>query len=313
MVVKTEFTKQELVNILKNYNLDLKLSKPFKRGYVQTNILLKTNKGNYVLRYYEHRSKEYVLFELNILNYFHKHKYPCAMPIKNIQSKFIGKYRGKYYIIYDYISGRHLKKLNKKQFHELIKYSALLHNISINYKPQYFEHRESKDKKFILQTAKEEAKRNKEKGKERYTFIKERLNLVKLPETLPKGIIHGDFDKANIKFTGNKITGILDFDDACYTYLIYDIGMLILYWAWFYYKKLKLDIAREIITIYNKYRKLSQIEKNHIYDALQWVILVFMAFFIHDKWKGTDLYEIMKKMLFELDNIGKNNFYKEMF
>ena len=311
MTVKTEFTKQELLTILKNYNLKLKLYKPFKTGYVQTNILLTTNKGKYVLRYYEHRSKEYVVFEIDILNYFHKHNYPCAMPVKNIQGKFIGKHKGKYYVLYNYIPGRHLKKLNKAQFHELVKHSALLHNISIDYKPKFYQYRESKSKEFILKTAKQEAQKSKKIM--RYTFIKKRLKLLQLPNKLPKGIIHGDFDKANIKFKEDKITGILDFDDACYTFLVYDIGMLILYWAWFYYKKLKLDIAREIIAIYNKYRKLSEIEKIHIYDALQWVILVFMAFFIHDKWKGTDLYETMKKMLLELDNLGRNQFYKELF
>ena len=42
MVVKTKFSKKEFEKILSNYDLGQFLeSKPFKRGYVQTNILLK--------------------------------------------------------------------------------------------------------------------------------------------------------------------------------------------------------------------------------------------------------------------------------
>ena len=113
MVTKTKFTKEELNNILANYNLGkLKNSKTFKEGFVQTNILLNTTKGKFVLRYYEQRSKKYVLFEANILYYFYDHKYPCPTPIRNVHGNFIGKYKKKYYTIFDFVEGKHIKKPN---------------------------------------------------------------------------------------------------------------------------------------------------------------------------------------------------------
>ena len=314
MAVKTKFTREIFKRILADYDLGtLKSFKPFARGYVQTNILLETSKGKFAFRYYEHRSVKYVLFEVNVLHYFHEHKYPCAMPIRNIHGDFIGKYKGKYFSIFEYIPGKHFKNINDKQLNEIVKHLALLHKISKGYKPSYYEHREAKDRKFVLNSAKTEAKRNKEKGKERHQFIVSRVKMLKLPNSLTKGVIHGDFDKANIKFKGNKITGILDFDDACYTYLIYDLAVVVLYWSWFYKKTFDIKKAKKIIRIYNKYRMLSEVEKKHLYDVLQLLMLNFMAWFIHDKWKGKDLYEKMKKMILELDRIGRQEFYNKLF
>ena len=84
MAVKTIFTDEKLKKIVSDYNIgEFIKSKPFKAGYVQTNILIVTKKGKYVLRYYENRSKESVAFEADLLKYLGEHGYPCAMPIKN--------------------------------------------------------------------------------------------------------------------------------------------------------------------------------------------------------------------------------------
>jgi len=315
MAAKTKFPIRFFERLAAEYDLGRFIeAKPFKRGYVQTNVLVRAAKGRFVLRYYEHRPEKYILFEANILNHFSKHRYPCAMPIRNVHGDFLGSYKGKHYAVFEYLPGKHLKNLNKQQYHEMVKHLAKLHNISRRYKPKYFESRECHDKKCCIDAAKAEVKRFKsKKGQERYKYIRKRLDLLKFPNNLPKGVVHCDFDKANIKFIGNKITGVLDFDDACYTYLIYDVGMVILYWAFFYPRKLDFAKAREIIRIYNKYRRLSKSEKEHIYDGLQIVMLMMMAWFLHDKWKGMDLFERLKKMLEKLDGIGRQKFYNKLF
>ena len=58
------------------------------------------------------------------------------------------------------------------------------------------------------------------------------LDKLEFPNSIPKGVCHCDFDISNLKFEGNKLIGVLDFDDACYTYLIYDVATLMYYWAW---------------------------------------------------------------------------------
>ena len=316
MAVKTIFTDEKLKKIVSDYNIgEFIKSKPFKAGYVQTNILIVTKKGKYVLRYYENRSKESVSFESDLLRFLSEHDYPCAMPIQDNKANVIKIHNKKPFIIFSYLEGRHLKNINDKQMYQMVKQLALLHKITKGHKPINSKYREPRTKKFCLEAAKTEAKRFKdiEKGKKRLNRIKTKLNELMLPEKLQKGVIHGDFDKANIKFKKNKLTGILDFDDSTYTFLIYDLGVVLLYWTRFYVKKFDFNKAKKIIKIYEKYRPLSKLEKNHIFDAFQLHTLMIMSWLMYDKWKGKDLFRILSGILDELDSIGRDEFYKKLF
>lgn len=227
MAVKTEFTNKEYIRILSRYSIgSLISSKPFTKGAVQTNILIITSKGKYVLRYYETRGKKYILCELAMLEYLHKHNYPAPMPIKNIHGKILGIYKNKHYAVFEYLDGKHIKKLNNAQKEEMLRYLAKLHTITTGYKPKYYQFRESHDEKYCLATCKKEYIKFKSKrmAEERLTYMKDKLSSLQLPKSLPKGIAHCDYDIANIKFIKNKLSGVLDFDDSCYTYLIYDVA-----------------------------------------------------------------------------------------
>jgi len=316
MTVKTTFTDEKLKKIVSEYDIgEFIKSKPFKAGYVQTNILIVTKKGKYVLRYYENRSKESVSFEADLLRFLSEHDYPCAMPIKDNKGKVIKLHNKKPFIIFSYLEGRHLKNINDKQMYQMVKQLALLHKITKGHKPVNFEHREPRTKEFCLETAKTEAKRfkDKEKGKLRLAIVKTKLNELNLPEKLSKGVIHGDFDKANIKFKKDKLTGILDFDDSTYTFLIYDLGVVLLYWTRFYVNKFDFNKAKKIMKIYEKYRPLSILEKKHIFDAFQLHTLIIMSWLLYDKWKGKDLFKILSGILDELDSVGRDEFYKKLF
>ncbi|MFT4308941.1 MAG: homoserine kinase [Candidatus Woesearchaeota archaeon] len=316
MAVKTRLTDNVLARIVSQYDIGTyKSSKPFKEGYVQTNILIITDRGKHVLRYYEEKNKETVMFEAELLEHLSNHDYPCTMPIKNRSGDIIGMHNNKPYIIFSYIPGRHIKNINSIQLYDMVKHLAMLHNTTKGYKPAYHETRQPRTKEFCLNEAMTESKRFKDtkEGRYRLYYIKEKLNTIRLPTNLPKGIIHGDFDSNNIKFRGNNITGILDFDDATYAILIYDIGMMLLYWTRFYLKTFNHEKARSIIRVYEKYRPLTRIERRHIYDALQLHALMIMAWLMYDKWKGKDLFIILAGIIEELESIGREEYYNKLF
>ena len=316
MAVKTNFTKKVFHEILAKYNLgNLVESKNFKAGYVQTNILIKTTEGKFVLRYYENRTKKRVDFEAKLLTFLAEKNYPIAKPIPNKNENFIGIFNKKPFIIFEYITGRHLKNLNDIQFKELVHKLSLLHKLTKNYDIGNYIHKEPRSKNFCIKAAKEELKRfeDKEKGKFRYNIIKSQLDTISFPENLTKGIVHGDFDKSNVKFYNNEIAGILDFDDSHYGYRIHDLGILILYWARFYTNKIDFSIARKIITSYEEINPLTKIEKKHLFDAFKFSALMIMSWLMYDKWKGKDLFKILSKALDEIDIIGRKKFYDELF
>ena len=316
MAVKTKFLDDRLTKIVSEYNIgEFIKSKPFKAGYAQTNILIVTRKGKYVLRYYEDKSKECVLFEADVLRYLSEHNYPCAMPIKDKNQNVIKLHDKKPFIIFSYLDGRHLKNINHKQLTLMVKHLALLHNITKGYKPINYKCRAPRSIKFCLSLVKKASNipEDSEERKRRFEIVKNRLRLLKLPITLPMGVVHGDFDKANIKFIKDRLTGVLDFDDSAYTFLIYDLGVILLYWTRFYLKSFDFKKAKNIISIYEKFRPLSNIEKRHIYDALQLHALMMMSWLIRDDGKKRDLFIILNRILDELDHIGRDEFYKKIF
>ena len=122
MANKIKFSKTELQQILSNYNLGvLKNSKVFTGGSVQINILLQTTKGKYVLRYYKQgRPLKSVMFELNLILLLKTYHYPCPAPLKNKTGEYIGIFKNKPYIIFEFAKGEHLTKQSEKQkkFHK---------------------------------------------------------------------------------------------------------------------------------------------------------------------------------------------------
>ncbi|MFH1455819.1 MAG: homoserine kinase [archaeon] len=309
MAVKTTFSKEDFNKILSEYDLgEYKKFKPFKLGAVQTNLLLETTRGKFVFRYYENRPEKYALFESNILQYLKKHSYPCPAPIRNKHGRFLGKYKNKPFALFELMEGVHRKKGDAKLIAQTI---GKLHKISIGYKPEYYKVRDTYDPNSCWKNAKLNSRKIKSKSESenRLRWLKIELQKLKLPNNLPKGLCHCDTHPSNFLYKNNKLTAVLDFDDASYVYLLYDISNMIYFWAWPHKKKLIFNKAKELLVEYNKHRKLTQIEKEHLYDILKMVVFMSIGWFIHDN----DDYESEKKKIESLNLIGREEFYNKLF
>jgi len=310
--------KKDIIKILSNYDIGTyKSHEYFTAGCVQINIKVNTTKNTYALRIYRTRTIPYVKYEFNVLNYLSKKKYPTPLPIRNLHGKFIFKYN-KYPVgIFSFIEGKHIKKLNKVQYKDLIFHLAKLHNITSKYKPKYGEHRESLDHKYVLSVIKKEIKKfnNSLKGKKRYNFVIGELKKTILPKSLPKGVIHGDYCAGNILF-GKRINGVIDFDNACYNNLIYDLAFIIYDWTSFKENDNYFEESKKIINLYQEIRPLNNVEKKYLFDQLKIICLVYTGWFFYDsinKESGRDIFEKSKERIERLNEIGRKEFYKKMF
>ena len=309
MTIKTIFSKDDLSKILSNYDLgEIKKFKPFKLGNVQTNLLIETKKGKFVFKYYENRSSKYALFEMNVLRYLAKHSYPCPPPIRNVHGSFIGIYKNKTFALFEFINGDHRRNANSKLIAQAI---GKLHKITIGYKPKYFEFRDTYDPKSCWKNAISNSNKikSKSRAKNRLNWLKTELGKLKLPNNIPKGVCHCDAHYSNFLYNNDKVIAVLDFDNASYVYLLYDIANMVYFWAWPHKKEIIFNRAKDILKEYNKYRKMTEIEKNHLYDLLKMAIFMSIGWFIH---VDDDFFWEKKKIEF-LNALGRKEFYNKLF
>ncbi|MBU0460501.1 MAG: homoserine kinase [Nanoarchaeota archaeon] len=309
MAVKTTFSKDVLSKILSDFDIGkFKKSKPFKLGAVQTNLLIETTKDKVVFRYYESRSEKYALFEVNILQHLAKHSYSCPAPIRNNHGIFLGKYKNKPFALFEFMDGKHKKNVNPKLIAQAI---GKLHKITEGYKPKYYQFRDTYDQKSCWKNATTNSKKIKSKteAKKRLQWLKVELGKLKIPNNLSRGVCHCDTHPSNFLYKNSKLSAVLDFDDASYIPLLYDVANMIYFWAWPPEKKLNFQKVRSIIIEYNKRRKLTNIEKEHLFDMLKMVNFMSIGWFIHD---GPD-FQSDKKRIEHLNSMDRKEFYNKIF
>jgi len=323
MTVKTDFSREDVIEILSNYKLgDFVDFNYISEGTVQTNLLIKTTGGNYVLRYYENRPLESVLFEINLIRYLRRRNYPCPAPFKNRDGDFTGMYNNKPYAIFEFIDGEHIENPDEGQRRQLIRRVAELHNITKNYRPLYRKFRWNYSAELCKRLAQEKAERTgTTDSKRKLNWLENELSSLKLPGSLPKGICHCDLHFSNILFKNGELVALIDFDDANYTFLIYDLAALIdpliFTYSWDNWDKYKMidDVfdfgeARKVISEYMRYRPLNNTEKKYLFDVLKLSILIDCLWYF-ERGDSDDFYE--KRKIDHLNMKGRDRFYLELF
>ena len=296
VAVKTEISHQDFVYILSYYDLGAFIqASPITAGTVQTNYFLHTTQGKFVLRYYENRTKESVLFETDLLTYLKTHRYPCPTPLKNQQGNCVGIFHCKPYVLFEFMTGRHISHPNERQKQQLIQKVAELQSLTQQYQPRYMAHRWHYDVDLCRTLAQTKAKRiNTKSAYKKLAWLENELAALDLPESHPKGICHCDFHFSNVLFQNDQFAALLDFDDANYTFLQFDLVGLIDSWAWPHTNDtLNMAEARRIVQTYMTCRPLSQMEQHHLFDVYKLSILFDCVWFFA-RGDADDFYEKRK-------------------
>jgi homoserine kinase type II len=310
MAVKTFFTDHDFHSIVSGYDLGTyKASRPLNTGAVQTNILLETSKGSYAFKYYENRSDKYVRFETELLDFLTRHTYGCPAPIKNNQGDAVGHYADKPYALFSFLEG---EPSNSTHYGlQVAQAIGILHQLTHDYKPSYAHHRDSYDPMSCRRNARANKVKisSKSEAKSRLEWLEYELGKLDLPATLPKGVCHCDTHPSNFLYQNDKLVAVLDFDDAAYIYLLYDLANLLFFWAWPDRDDLDFDTAKRLIAEYQRYRPLTQEEQEHLFDMLHMVNFMGVGWFIdHER----DVANSRRKTEF-LNALGRKRFYNKLF
>ena len=315
MAVYTKLSIDEIKNITKKYFLgNLKKFQGIKEGIENTNYLIITSNGKYILTIFEKRVNETdIPFFVNVMYHLNKNDFFCPRPIEDVNGNLINEINKKKYIIVTFLDGRGKTVPSVNNCLSLGKTLADMHNKTKNFN-EIRSNNLSVDgwKLLFKRSCKDISKNELNKLDDLLLFdVEDRLSFCceNWPINLPKGFIHGDIFPDNVFFKNNKICGVIDFYFSCTDFLIYEIAIALNAWCFDNDKKFNFKKAKSLVRGYNSKKKISENELKSISILSQGAALRFLLTRLYD-WFNTPKQAVLTKKN-PLEYLNKLRFFKD--
>ena len=226
MAIYTRLSKKECSQIAEEFGLgDLQSYSGIRNGSVNTNYLLETKKGRFIIKIDEIKSELETKQEIELVLFLKRHGFPCVQPLRTRKGKYYHDVQSKFISVSKFIDGteRSVEDLSLAHLETLGHTLANLHLIGRGYK-KGIDNRFSYPK--IAATYRDFRKDLPTHLKNIVRVMDDEFSYLEnyLDNNLPKGLIHGDFFADNVRFKGSRLIGVLDFEAACRAKLIYDLA-----------------------------------------------------------------------------------------
>jgi homoserine kinase type II len=283
MAAYTELSKPFLKELSDDYSLGrVTGATGIRTGSVNSNYILETAKGKFLLRIDEVKSENELKREIDLLTFLRKHAFPCPHPMQDRMGRFHRALSNKCVSLFKYQEGRVLvaERLKPAQLEAIGRALGDLHVVGKAYKKGI-------DNRFSF-----------ERVADLYINVRSRLpNYFRkicrtlddevdyltryLEGKLPKGVIHGDLFCDNVLFRGDRLTAVLDFEAACRGKFIFDIATAVNALC-FVDGGYSLDRFRSVLQGYESVRTLSLAEWDAFPNELRFSSLRFTVTRLHD-------------------------------
>jgi len=255
---------------IQQYNKGKLLSfKQIDHGFANKNYNIVTTKGIYLLRFPQKHSIENQQKECLLMQVLKKYDFPTAYPIADKNGRCVSGTDKFTCILYEFIEGK-IPKINTNVVTNIALSLSYLHQIPTCFIPQKSNTIQSNSIEELISDF--SSARNQLPDIFR-RFSKNYLRLNRfLHIPLPSGLIHGDIFPDNTIFSGNQLKAIIDFEEFCIDYFLFDIGMAI---NGFCFRNNQLDnvLLDTFIKTYQTTRKLTKTELELLPAYIQWAAL----------------------------------------
>lgn len=260
MSVYTPISQNQLENYLTQYSVGSLIHfSGIQAGIENTNYRIKTSSGHFILTIFETLTAEELSCYLQLISHLEQLNFPAPKPYLCNTQQFINPLAGKPATLFSCLPGRSIEHPSTAQCFEIGQYLATLHLLgsSSNFNQQNSKNINGCQQ--VFNTIEPFL------SKQHTALLSSELNYQScytLPD-LPKGIIHGDLFKDNVLFNHGKITGILDFYNACSDYLLFDIAITCNDWC-VENGTVKQQQMSALLSGYQSIRALTDNEKMHL-------------------------------------------------
>jgi homoserine kinase type II len=261
MAVYTEVPDDDLAAFVADYGLGEVVSfKGIAEGVENSNFLLKTSEGTYILTLYEKRVEASDLpFFLGLMEHLAARGISCPLPLKSLSGEMIGRLAGRPAALITFLEGiwhRHPSAVHAGAVGEALARFHLAGSDFALRRPNALD-------RFGWRPLYERcAARADEVAPGLASEIAAELDAVEAdwPENLPSGVIHADLFPDNVFFLGDTLSGLIDFYFACNDSFAYDLGICLNSWCFEDDGAYNRDKGRAMLAAYDAVRPLGRAE-----------------------------------------------------
>jgi homoserine kinase type II len=277
MAVYTEVSDEELSAFLATYGIGMVLScKGIAEGVENTNYVLHTSGGHFILTLYEKRVRETDLpFFLGLMSHLAERGLTCPQPVRDRSGAALGRLAGRPAAIVTFLEGISVRRPTARHCQAAGEALARLHEAGREFPMTRPNALSLSGWPRLFAAAEGEADRVAPGLAERTGRELSHLAAT-WPVDLPSGVIHADLFTDNVLFIGDAVSGLIDFYFACTDALAYDLAICLNAWCFEPDGSFNATKGRAMIAGYEAVRRLDAAEVDALPTLCRGAALRFM-------------------------------------
>ena len=294
MAVYTEVADDELARFIEQYGLGEVLScKGIAEGVENTNYLVHTARGRFILTLYEKRVKRDDLpFFLGLMEHLAKAGITCPTPVRDRNGVILNELAGRPAALVTFLDGMWIRRPRPEHCHAVGQALAKLHLAGRDYAL-------SRENALGPAGWQDLFARFEDRADEVAPGLRAEIRgeldvlLPNWPKNLPSGVIHADLFPDNVFFRGSELSGLIDFYFACNDYFAYDIAVCLNAWCFEADFAFNVTKSRALLKGYAAVRELDPAERDALPILARGAALRFLLTRAHD-WLHTSQSALVK-------------------
>ena len=283
MAIRTELSESDLTAVAEAWGLGkLQSFRGLPEGSINTLYVLETGTGKQVLRLSEGRREEEVSFETALLGHLERERFPAVRLLRRVDGAPYGVVRERFACVFTWAAGYHLapKAVTREQALELGRVLGRLHAVGESF-PRALPNRYAPAQ--IGEWIRElvgSTPADPELAAALPRLEEEAALLESLP-TATEGVIHADLFPDNVKWVGDRVSSVLDFEMACRAPYVLDLAICLHAFCW-NDDDFATGRLQAIVEGYQSERRLSGAEKSAFFAWSRFAALRFTVTRIRD-------------------------------
>jgi homoserine kinase type II len=288
MAVYTDVSFEDLEGLLAGYGIGLPLSfKGIAEGVENSNFHLQTDQGAFILTLYEKRVDVADLpFFLGLMEHLAARGLPCPLPVRANDGAQWTTLKGRAAALLTFLNGVSLRRPDLARARSAGASLARLHLAGQDFALSRTNALGPSGWRKLADETRAQADVVEDGLAE---LIDRALTALEggWPVGLPSGIIHADLFPDNVLFTGELVSGVIDFYFACNDFYAYDLAVMLNSWCFESDGAYNVTKSRALIGAYATVRALTDDEIAALPLLMRGVALRFLLTRLYD-WLNQD-------------------------